>query len=161
MGLTWDDIDLDAKTITVSGAAVYDEDNRLVYKDTNKNAASARVLPIMIPALEQLLAAVPDKTGRVTTVSANAMFRGINAVCDANGFPRVGIHGLRHSFVSLAYHLRLSELETMQLGGYSDVQTMRRIYTHLAERDRLKAQNKLSKFFQNGNENGNENRKSQ
>ena len=33
------------------------------------------MLPIMIPELEQLLAAVPDKTGRVKTVSANAMFR--------------------------------------------------------------------------------------
>lgn len=70
----------------------------------------------------------------------------------ANSLPEVGVQGLRHSFASLAYHLKLSEQETMQLGGWSDYKTMRKIYTHLAKVDRLKAENKITSFFSSASE---------
>lgn len=149
LGLDWENVNLKEKTITVRGSVVYDEGEKQVYKATNKNTASARTVPIMIPALYDLLCAVPDKTGKVVKISPNAIFRGVNVICEDLGFPKVGIHGLRHSFASLAYHLGLSEKETMLLGGWADSQTMRNIYTHLAEKDRLKAENKLHAFFTN------------
>lgn len=148
LGLQWENVDLERGLIHIRGALVYGDHNEPVHKATNKTVSSTRTVPIMIPELHQLLAAVEDKTGNVVRISPNAIFRGINAVCEANGFPRVGIHGLRHSFASLAYHLGLSEMETMRLGGWSDTQTMRKIYTHLAEKDRISAHNKMSQFFQ-------------
>ena len=48
-----------------------------------------------------------------------------NRICRKNGLPEIGVHGLRHSFVSLAYHLGWSELTTMQIAGYSDYNTMK------------------------------------
>ena len=36
----------------------------------------------------------------------------------------------------------------MKLGGWSDIQTMRKIYTHIAEKDMIRAEDKLQKFFQ-------------
>ena len=68
-------------------------------------------------------------------------------ICKTLGVPNVGAHGLRHSFASLAYHLRFSEMETMEIGGWSDHNTMRKIYTHLARMDRLKAQDSMAQFY--------------
>lgn len=149
MALTWENVNLVNKTITIAGAIVPDENNNLVYKETNKTTASARTLPIMIPALYSALISAPDKTGRIVTIHPNSLWAKINNICEKNNLPLVGVHGLRHSFASLAYHLGLSEKETMLLGGWSDSQTMRKIYTHLAERDRIKAENKLTEFFSN------------
>lgn len=156
--MRWENIDLDRRTITVKGAAVYDENGKVVYKTANKNAASARTIPIMIPEMEAALRNVWQKEGPVFDCSVKAIHERINRACRDAGIPEVGTHGLRHSFASLAYHLGMSEVETMEIGGWSDASTMRKIYTHLAASDRLKAENKLRSFFsqQNANENANE-----
>lgn len=149
MALTWSNVDLKKNTIRVSGAAVFNEEQKLVQKETNKNSTSARTLPIMIPELRQALEAAKQKNGPVVTCNPNTIWAQINRVCASCNLPEVGTHGLRHSFASLAYHLGLSEMETMELGGWADIQTMRKIYTHLAKADRLKAQNKMAEFFAN------------
>ena len=100
----------------------------------------------MIPRLKELLAA--GGTGYVVTMNSNNVYRGINRVCEANNLPSIGVHGLRHSFISLAYHLGWSELATMRVAGFSDYQTMKKIYTHLAEIDQIKNQNAMKDFFQ-------------
>ena len=149
LALTWDNIDLDKKRLTVSGAIVQNENHAYVRKETNKTARSARTIPIMIPELMVLLSSTPkaDRTGPLLTCTPHTVADRINAACRSAGLPEVGTHGLRHSFASLAYHLGMSELETMELGGWSDTQTMHRIYTHLASVDRLNAENKLTAFF--------------
>ena len=77
-------------------------------------------------------------------------------ICRENNLPNVGIHGLRHSFASLAYHLQIPEKIAMEIGGWSDYQTMRKIYTHLSSIDRKKAENKMAEFYKNANKNANE-----
>ena len=149
LAVTWDDIDLKNGTIRVSGAVVMDENRHYVEKPTNKTMSSARTVPIMIPELKAALEAVPAEqhTGRIVKYSPHYVGRAVDLACRRAGVPEVGTHGLRHSFASLAYHLGLSELETMRLGGWSDAQTMRKIYTHLSEGDRLKAENKMKSFY--------------
>ena len=148
-GLSWDKINLKNETITVEGAAVFGADNKLELKKANKNKSSRRTLPIMIPELKTALEAVPvdKRSGLVVRCNPNTIWAQVNRICKANDLPEVGVHGLRHSFASLAYHLGMSELETMQLGGWADTGTMKKIYTHLAESDRLKAQNKMKLFY--------------
>lgn len=85
--------------------------------------------------------------GALVQGSLNTLYVQINRVCDAAGLARVGIHGLRRSFASLAYHLRWPELETMRVGGWSDYKTMRKIYTKLAERDKSAAVQKMEQFY--------------
>lgn len=153
MGLTWDKIDLKSKTISVDGSAVFASDNKLTQKKTNKNRSSKRIVPIMIPELEKALKAVPEdqRNGNLVKCNPNTIWSQINRICKANGLPEVGVHGLRHSFCSLAVFVGLSPAETMQLGGWSDVGTMTKIYTHISQSNRLKAQNKISEFFENAN----------
>ena len=77
----------------------------------------------------------------------NERFWRINEICKAHGLPEVGVHGLRHSFASLAYHLQIPEKIAMEIGGWSDDGTMRKIYTHLAQKDIAERARDFSNFF--------------
>lgn len=160
MGLRWENIDLEKKIIFVRGAAVLDIDNHLVAKPENKNQSSARTVPIMIDELYDALLENAQPFGPVVECWPNMLLKQINRVCEKNGLPLVGVHGLRHSFVSLAYHLGVPEKVVMEVGGWSDYQTMRKIYTHIAKSDVSKYTSQLSDFFSSGknanrNANGN------
>lgn len=154
-GLDWEDIDLALNTIHIHQTAVMNEDQTVVLRANTKNASSTRTIPIMIPALREALEAVPDKTGVVVRAGINTVGEAVNRICKANDLPVVGLHGLRHSFASLCYSLGVSELQCMRLGGWADYQTLRRVYTHLAESDNEKTNDKLMDFFKNANKNAN------
>lgn len=154
LGLKWDNVDLDRNVIHVEETAVKGESG-WVRKAETKNLASRRTIP-MIEPLRLALEKSPRKEGYVVTMSDNTIRRKLQNISREAGVPYVGIHGLRHSFASLAYHLGLSEEATMKIGGWADNQTMRRIYTHISDSD-INSQSKMFlQFFQNGNENGNE-----
>jgi integrase len=148
LDVTYGDVDLKNNIIHVRGAAVVDEDNKVVHKKTNKNASSTRDVPIMIPRLAELVEqGNGKKTDYLVTCHPNTIWRTVNSICKKNNLPEIGCHGLRHSFVSLAYHLGWSEMATMQIAGYSDFQTMRKIYTHLADVDKNQAISSMREFF--------------
>mgnify|MGYP002105461604 FL=1 len=143
---------LQGSTITVAGAVVYDKNNKRVYKATNKNATSRRTVPIMIPRLQELVDQRASDTGRVVAVAPNTIYRQINRACDSVGLPQVGVHGLRHSFASLCYHLNVPVLITMRLGSWKTDRVVREIYTHLADADIAQQVDGIRKFFsQNAN----------
>lgn len=147
--LTMRDIDLKKQIIYVRGAAVPDKDNKIVHKAENKNSASNRVVPIMIPRLTELLTQMQKDgvEGYLVPHHPNSIYKAVNSVCSKNGLPETGCHGLRHSFISLAYHLKWSALATMRVAGYSDYNTMRKIYTHLAQTDKDKNVQAMQDFF--------------
>jgi len=145
--LTWDCINLEKKSITVKGAMVYaGKENGMVHKKQNKTSTSNRIVPI-IPPLEAALRAAEWTGDYVVPQGGTCLFKRINAVCAANGLPKVGVHGLRHSFASLAYHLQIPEKIAMEIGGWADDGTMRKIYTHLAQKDIASRAKDFSNFF--------------
>ena len=141
----------------VRGAVVHDADGKLVKKKENKNRSSRRTVPIMIPRLRELLLACHSERSEesapmspsapILTCHPNSVYKAVNSVCAKTGLPLIGVHGLRHSFASLAHALGVPEAEAMALGGWEDPQTMRKIYTHLDAAARLKSANKISSFF--------------
>ena len=146
LALTWQQVHEDS--IEVSGAVVLDGDH-YVRKRTNKNRTSTRTVPIMIPRLKELFV-LADKSKPIISYNPSSILKPVNAACRRAGLPEVGVHGLRHSAVSLAYSLGMNEMAAMRLFGYSDFQTMRKIYTHLAKRDLDKCVENMAKFFENG-----------
>lgn len=146
LDLQLSDIDLDKNIIHVSGAMVRGE-NGFVHKAQNKNRSSQRDIPIMMPRLKELLQQLPEDTGYLVTSQPNKLYDRINTVCRQAGVPEVGVHGLRHSAISLAYHLDWSIMTTMQIGGYSDYQTVTNIYTHLAQADKNDDIKKMEAFY--------------
>ena len=109
----------------------------------------------MIPRVRDLVEELPDDDSPVAPYWPNTLYKHINAICAANDLPLVGVHGLRHSFASLAYHLGWSESYTMLVGGWDDISTMRKVYTHIAEKDKLKASNSMADFYKTLTQNAN------
>lgn len=147
--LTWEKhIDLERGLIHVQGAVVPDENHKLVIKAENKNTTSRRTVPIMIPALAEALDAVPHKTGFVVKWTEKAILMGVKRICKKAGIAEVTTHGLRHSFASLAYHLRMPEKIAMEIGGWANDATMHKIYTHVSRADVHKYQNAMADFYE-------------
>lgn len=133
--LRWENIPPNPRLIRVSGAVVLDENNNRVEKKQNKNVSSSRNVPIMIPELAESLERDRKDSGPVMPYRQNSLRYGVAKICKANNLPDVGIHGLRHSFASLAYHLQIPEKIAAEIGGWKDETTMHKIYTHIASED--------------------------
>lgn len=140
------DFDLKNNRIRICGAAVYGPDGKLVHKGENKTEASTRYIPLIPPLLEAI-SDIDLTDDYVVKMTSGGIYRQINRVCSANGLPKVGNHGLRHSFASLAYHLGIPEKIAMEIGGWEDSKVMHDIYTHLSKKDIAKRSQQFSDFF--------------
>lgn len=149
--LRWEHIPKKPKIIRVQGAAVKDENNQLVAKKQNKNATSSRSVPVMIPELAAAIERDRKAEGPVMEIGPNWLRLKIHEVCQNAGVTDVTVHGLRHSFASLAYHLQVPEKIAMEIGGWADANTMRKIYTHIAQSDVKRYESALTDFFKNAN----------
>lgn len=143
--------------IRVRGAVVPDKNDKLTYKEANKNDPSRRDIQVMIPRLT----AIWPKEGTIKLQAASPLRRQLEKVCKQNSLPVITIHGLRHSFASLAYHLKWDERTTCAVGGWGDPTCVHRIYTHLSKLDKNDNIEKMKQFYNGQNTNGitNENQK--
>ncbi len=156
LGLQWGQVDLKRRVIHVKGSVVYSKGG-MVAKPENKNRSSTRTVPILMDELYNALKSEQKTTGPVAYYAPTTMRRYILSVCEENGLPPVSIHCLRHSFASLAYHLGVPEKVTMEIGGWSDDHTMKKIYTHIARSDIDRYTAAFGDFFsKNANENANQ-----
>lgn len=135
--------DLKRGVIQVRGALVRAE-HGFAAKENNKSRAGTRTVPIMIPRLTEILDASKEH-------SPQTILRRLHAACDKAGVTQVTLHGLRHTFASLAFSLGMSEAMCQELGGWDDPGTMHRIYVHLTKRERITAQNAMATFYKNAN----------
>lgn len=147
LAIRWSDIDLKAGCIHVRGSAVPEEGGKLVYRKENKNTSSRRTVPFLLPRLRELTEASDRTTDYAVTCHPSSIWRAVNAACQNAGLPEIGVHGLRRSFASLCYHLGLSEEVTMRAGGWSDIYTMRKIYTQVSEHDYIAQAQRITEFF--------------
>lgn len=145
--LDWRNIPPNPEFIRVSGAVVRNERNQKVRKQQNKNATSTRNVPVMIPELSAALERERKPSGPIMPYAQSSLRGAIRRVCRDNGLPDVGIHGLRHSFASLAYHLQIPEKIAMEIGGWADATTMHKIYTHIARSDIKRYQTAMTAFY--------------
>lgn len=148
MALEWKNVDLARGRLRVSGVVVPDENNDYIWKPENKNETSSRTVPIMIPRLKELLQQSKKRTGRIINGDPNTIYSQINAICRKNNLPEVGWHGLRHSFVALALHLSVPEQITARMGGWKDLATIHKIYTHIAQQDVDSYGEEMKNFYQ-------------
>lgn len=145
LALKWSKVDLKKRIIHVHGAQVRGAEG-MTEKQQNKSDKSRRIVPIIPPLMEALQRA--ERRGEyVVTMPADTILEQVKEVCVANDLPPVGLHGLRHSFASLAYHLQIPEMIAAEIGGWNDLSTMRDIYTHLSQVDIAKRSQDFSDYF--------------
>lgn len=136
-----------SETLLIRGSRVLNSQGQLTFKELNKTDASQRDVPIVIPRLLELLKRVDPNQPWVYSGSPHSLYFQVNRACERAGVPKVGVHGLRHSFASLAYHLGWKEMSTMQVGGWSNSRIVHEIYTHNA--DLQKDVKTMKDYYQN------------
>lgn len=138
------------QVILVEGSAVVDTNNTLVRKEENKNSSSRREVPIMIPRLAELIKKHKGDPNEpfLHYPTPNVLYVQINRACRSASLPEVGVHGLRRSFASLAYHLGWSEHQTMYVGGWSNTQTIHDVYIKLAAADSAEDVQKMREYYE-------------
>lgn len=146
--VTWDKIDLKNNRIRVEGAVVRNKSGKYVRKEENKTEKSSRTIPIIEP-LREALEAVPEsqRTGIVCKTAKSTLSKRIQTVLRHAGLPKRTCHELRHSFASLCWHLNVQPELAAEMGGWKDLNTMRKIYTHIAEQDKDHFESEFTNFF--------------
>ena len=155
--LDWKDIPENPDFIKVRGARVRDKNNNWVVKKTTKNETSTRNVPILIPELKEEIERCRKPSGKVLSCSQNNLRLCLSRICARTGITKVPLHGLRHSFASLCYHLQVPKKICKEIGGWKDDKTMDKIYTHIAQSDIKRYKKEIANFYekQNANQNAN------
>ena len=132
--------------IHVDKAMVPNANQVYVLKHTTKTQLSTRDVPIMIPRLLEIL---PEPSENMLCPEKGQTIRKrINRACKRIGLPEVGCHGLRRSFASLCWHLKIDERTVMQLGGWSNMATVHKHYIKLSKKDTNPEIEKLKNYFE-------------
>lgn len=147
LGLQWDDCIHIRRAVTFSK-------NRAVIGDT-KNEMSMRTIP-MPDALRQWLTKEDENQlfviqDHVSQSFVKRMWERIQK--------RINVYGatpycFRHTFTTRMYRAGINEKTMQKIGGWSDVSTMRNIYTHVQEQDLLKAADAINGMFMNAERGG-------
>ncbi len=145
--LRWEDIPQKPDFISVRGSIVRGSDSTWVRKRQNKNATSTRKVPVLIPELSEAIEKYRKPSGPLMDYDQDTLRTTVHKACKSAGITDVTVHGLRHSFASLAYHLNIPERITMEIGGWSDLGTMHKKYTHIAKSDISRYQTAMADFY--------------
>jgi integrase len=155
LGLRWDAIDFEKKTITICHVVTevcVDGKLQLVEKDRTKTKSSYRTLPLVKPFEDALLrkrakqeenrklcGKCYDKS-HLAYINLNEIGNLITPgfltdhfpiLLERNGLRKIRFHDLRHSCASLLYAHGVSLKEIQEWLGHSNISTTSNIYTHL------------------------------
>ena len=126
---------------------VRNKNNEYVFKEANKTSKSRRDVPVMISRLTELWPEEGQPLSFQKHSAANSM---LQDVCEKAGLPVLTMHELRHSFASLALHLKWDIMTTCDVGGWSDPSTVQNIYTHLSKKDKNANIKRMQAFYKKG-----------
>ena len=147
-GLDWKNVNLVTDTILVRGAIVKGVEGD-VEKKTNKNAASTRTVPILIPQLHDALNAVKDKTGKVVNLAQCSILDDVKRACQRAKVTTCTTHDLRRSFASLCFYLGIPAKQIQLWGGWSNEAVLNKIYIKISAIMEDENQKAVSNFFAN------------
>lgn len=173
VGLKWDAVDFEKKTITIQHTVVevkLDGKSKVIQKDTTKTKSSLRTLPLVAP-FEKLLREVKKQQEINRQVCGECYcndyldYINVNAIGELikpnfitqhfeillakNHLKKIRFHDLRHSCASLLYANGVSLKEIQEWLGHSDISTTSNIYTHLDFSSKISSANAILPAFPN------------
>lgn len=162
LALTWDDVDLEARQISVTKSIDYTVGANPVIKPP-KTEAGVRSVPIIDLLYEQLVEAADRKESEYVFPAQDSnrsgkgggmmTLRGYEGAwlryCQAAGFmedgkPTITAHNLRHGTATLMFELGVDELTAQKILGHSRIEITREIYTDLRAAQKMKSVDKFN-----------------
>lgn len=148
LGLQWDSIDFENKTMTIKHTV--SRVTTVVAKDKTKNASSHRTFPLTAEALEIFRNAKEKETEHRLafgseyqsnnyvfkwpdghTYSPDYLSHRFNDLLKKHHLPHIRFHELRHSCASMLIAMGWSLKDVQEWLGHSDVKMTANIYAHL------------------------------
>ena len=134
LALTPQDIDLEARTLTVNRSWQSIGGEEVVTEP--KTPRSRRVIPLpekLCDELRDYIAALyePQPNDRLFPYTKNYFHTQMQKACDASGIEKIRLHDLRHSHAALLIKLGTPILLVSERLGHESVETTLRTYGHL------------------------------
>ena len=148
LGLQWDSIDFDGKTMTIRHTV--SKVTEVVAKDKTKNASSHRTFPLTVEALEIFKAAkCQEEQNRIAfgreyqensyvfkwadghTYSPDYISHRFNDLLKKHNLPHIRFHELRHSCASMLIGIGWTLKDVQEWLGHSDIKMTANIYSHI------------------------------
>lgn len=148
IGLTWDDVNFEEKTVTIN--KTWDEKYTNDFSNT-KNYASIRTITIDEQTLKMLEKLKNDqnkyavKTGlrnkknlifvnyKFEPVTNNAVNKTLRRLCQEAGITEITCHGLRHTHASMLLYEGVNIKYISRRLGHSDIVTTLQTYSHIMD----------------------------
>ena len=173
VGLKWDAIDFERKTISIRHTVVQftmDGKTQVVQKDSTKTKSSCRTLPLVAPfevllrylkteqALNQKVCGDCYCTDYLDYIYVDAMgglikpnfiTQHFDLLLKKQGLKKIRFHDLRHSCASLLYANGVPLKDIQEWLGHSDIGTTSNIYTHLDYSNKVSSANAILGVYPN------------
>ena len=133
LALTWEDVDLENRTITVGRSAFRAETGKMAFKDP-KTESGIRVVPL----LDKLAEKITPGTGPVFPGAAGDFmteweeWKGWQEYREMTGITCTP-HQLRHAFATMLFEAGVSESDAQDILGHAQISTTKDVYTHIRE----------------------------
>lgn len=144
-GLCWDCVDLDAGTITIRRAYVYD--GEWILKESTKTAGSHRVIKLPEYIREKFQEKGPGDGQVFAGVEPGRPRKRLQEICAQEGITMTSLHGLRHTFAAVMLSHGISDRVVMREGGWTSARTMREIYDYVMDAEATRAHQARDGFF--------------
>lgn len=167
-GLKWDAIDLKGKRLIIKGT-VKDKGKgkcKMYYEESAKTSSSLRPFPLtdkQVAYFTELKKKQKIWKGSLkynkewdgfvcvrpngNLVSLSSMTTSLPKICEENGLPRLKLHELRHTNISLLIQNGATIIEASKWAGHSTPSTTSNIYAHTDERGKEKCAAILDNLF--------------
>ncbi|HGU6173228.1 TPA: tyrosine-type recombinase/integrase [Escherichia coli] len=160
LALTWEDIDFQKKTITITKGLVYTKEKGLVVEEP-KTEKSKRTIPIPNMLLQYLRRHqikmleegnyAKDKpvfcSQNGTYINPRNLNRKYYELCKKAEIEDVNLHALRHTFATMLLEAGVNLKVVQELLGHTRISTTADIYSHVAPEIKRNAVQKIEKIL--------------
>lgn len=134
--LKWKDIDLKGKTVSINKTVSVDRENKEFIESSAKTKGSNRVITLSDDIVSRLAAIKRNRNENELVfydrqnklIAPSSLRYNMKKACEAAGVDYIGLHGLRHTFVSLAIESGIEPLEVAHIVGHSSLDMIMKVY---------------------------------
>lgn len=148
IGLCWDCVDFDKKSITIRRTVVPDKDHNWVLKEGAKNESSQRTISCPDYILDKLRdIQTPSSSGQIFRVHPDTLRKHIHRICKEAGITDTTVHGLRHTNAAVMKSLGVDDRHAMARGGWKTEATYKQTYSYVFDQAAQDADEQINSYF--------------